>query len=117
MKRRKDFLKTKETVSQSLDGTENVKTFHDPHLKEINDFVETGARLLDNLSAKSLEACLRLFEHDAALDVYYTILDFNPGSNDDDTVKESNAQLAQLNAWIATEVTCLAGWKNQGSLR
>lgn len=68
---------------------------------------EMRAEATDNALAKLSEEHLWLFGHDAALDAYYTFFDYSSCSNDGDKVVGRMAQLARLNACIATVVTGL----------
>lgn len=62
-------------------------------MKNAIDFSYTLAAARNNLSVEQLEERLRLFERNSTLDVYHTFLDYNPGSDECDSVKGCTAHI------------------------
>lgn len=64
-------------------------------------------RLLITYRWSFLEEPLWLHEHDVAMNVYNTFLEYTPCRAEGDRVEGSTAQLAHHVAWIAAVVICL----------
>lgn len=77
----------------------------------------TCAEATGNDSAELPDECLQLFGHGVALDIYYTFLDYTSCGNESDRVESSTAQLAHLDAFIATVMTFLTKPEKRGGSR
>lgn len=82
-----------------------------------NSLSETHAEATGNKSTERLKEFLHLFGHNIALYDYYTLLYYNMSSDDDGRLVGIIAQLARLDARIATKVTCLTEREKQGGYR
>lgn len=76
----------------------------------------TYAEATDTISSELVEELLRLFEHDVALDNYYTILHCTLCGDEVKTAESTIAQLAHRGAWIAKVVTFLTKQERKGGL-